>query len=86
MMRYVRGMKLRDWRLSKNLTLKDAAELFEVGAGKNPSRSMQRVENGEVPVDAPLAARIVERTDGSVGLQDLHDMRREFLSRVAEAA
>lgn len=73
-------MKLRDWRTREGKTLKEVADLLGIGQGANPSRRVQRVETGEAPVDAILADKIVLLTSGEVSLQDLNDIRREFLS------
>lgn len=73
-------MKLRDWRISNKLSLRQAAVRFGIGGGVNPARRMQRVETGESPVDALLASMIVETTGGVVTLQDLNDVRRDWLS------
>lgn len=74
------AMRLRNWRIEKNLTLREAAELFGIGGGANPSRRMQRIETGEAPVDAILADAIVRETDEAVTLLDLNETRKEFLN------
>jgi transcriptional regulator with XRE-family HTH domain len=73
-------MKLKDWRNQKNLTLREAAVIFGVGEGKNPSRRMQRIESGESPVDPFLSDTIIKETAGDVSLKDLTDTRRDYLS------
>lgn len=72
-------MKLRDWRIREKKTLREVADLLDIGQGANPSRRMQRIETGEAPVDAILADRIVEVTADEVTLRDLNDTRGEFL-------
>lgn len=79
------SMRLRDWRLEKNLNLRELAELIGEGGGSNPARRAQRIETGESPVDAPLADRIVAATSEKVTLQDLHDTRRDWLNSNQEA-
>jgi transcriptional regulator with XRE-family HTH domain len=79
-------MKLRDWRTSEKLTLKQLAEHLGIGGGKNPSRRVQRIETGEAPLDALLADRIVDLTRGAVSLQDLHQTRRNWLASQQEPA
>ncbi|HMM73250.1 MAG TPA: helix-turn-helix transcriptional regulator [Rhodocyclaceae bacterium] len=73
-------MKFREWRISQQLTLKQVADLLGIGHGANPSRRVQRIENGESPVDALLADKIVEVTGGQVTLQDQNDTRRQYLA------
>ncbi|TPL40656.1 helix-turn-helix transcriptional regulator [Mesorhizobium sp. B2-4-6] len=79
-------MKLRDWRIRENRTLKELAELLGIGQGTNPSRRVQRIETGEAPVDAIIADKIVSLAGGDVTLQDLNETRRAFLEATSEAA
>lgn len=79
-------MKLRDWRIREEKTLKELAELLGIGQGANPSRRVQRIETGEAPVDAILADKIVSLAGGEVTLQDLNETRRAFLEAAIEAA
>ncbi|TIU02378.1 MAG: helix-turn-helix transcriptional regulator [Mesorhizobium sp.] len=79
-------MKLRDWRIREEKTLKELAELLGIGQGANPSRRVQRIETGEAPVDAILADKIVSLAGGEVTLQDLNETRRAFLEAASEAA
>lgn len=80
-------MDIKSWRTEKQITLREAADVFGIGDGKNPSRRMQRIETGEAPVDALLADTIVKATEGVVTLQDINDIRRTWLSeRQREAA
>ncbi|RWH31620.1 helix-turn-helix transcriptional regulator [Mesorhizobium sp.] len=76
-------MKLRDWRIREDKTLKEVAELLGIGQGANPSRRVQRMETGEAPIDAILSDKIVVISGGEVTLQDLNDTRREYLSAAA---
>lgn len=73
-------MKLRDWRIEQGKTLRQLADDLGIGDGANPSRRVQRMETGEVPVDAILTARIVALTDGQVSLEDLHGARLDWLN------
>ncbi len=73
-------MQLKDWRNRENKTLRELAELLGIGHGANPSRRMQRIETGEAPVDALLAAMIVSVTRTEVSLQDINDTRAEYLA------
>lgn len=83
----ISGMKIREWRIANSKSLRQAAEAFGIGGGKNPSRRMQRIETGEAPVDALLADVIVTITNGAVTLQDLNDTRRDFMQNArAEVA
>jgi transcriptional regulator with XRE-family HTH domain len=71
-------MILRDWRFAEKLSLATAAARLGMG-GANPSRTYQRIETGESPVDADLGAAIVEMTCGRVTTEELQAVRLEWL-------
>ena len=74
-------MNLRSYRQSRDLTLAQAAA--ELGMdGKNPARTLQRIELGEVRWDAEIVERIVAWSNGSVTLEDLHRARLKYLLHI----
>lgn len=82
-------MKLKEWRLTRNMTLAEAAATLGM-PGKNPSRTYQRYESGEKRPDAPLVEAIIAMTGGAVTVEDMHRARLDWLAArdgaVAEAA
>lgn len=81
-------MKLSDWRKQNKLTLLDVANRLGIG-GKNPSRTVQRFEQGSRHIDADLAEAIAVMTGDAVRPEDHHEVRLEWLRanrQCAEAA
>ncbi|APO74243.1 hypothetical protein AM571_CH01407 [Rhizobium etli 8C-3] len=68
-------MKLKEWRLTRELTLAEMASALEI----ENARTYQRYEDGENRTDAPLVERIIAFTGGSVSLDDLHAQRLDWL-------
>lgn len=81
----VRAMNLNSWRIKNGKTLAWLATELGIDSGKNPSRRIQRIERGEVPIDVVLAEKIVAVTSGEVTLRDLASMRREASGTEAAA-
>lgn len=72
-------MKLKEWRSTQTHTLADVAEKIGI-SGRNPSRTLQRYEDGSQWPDAPLLDAIIALTNEQVTLQDMHDTRLEWLA------
>jgi transcriptional regulator with XRE-family HTH domain len=71
-------MKLADYRKQKNLTVSALAR--ELGmTGKNPARTLDRLEKGERGADAETMQHIHDFTSGDVTPQDMVDTRLEWL-------
>ncbi|PWE58360.1 hypothetical protein DEM27_00045 [Metarhizobium album] len=47
--------------------------------GVGHARNFQKYETGENRPDAPMIDRIIEMTGGAVTLQDMHEVRLEWL-------
>lgn len=71
-------MKPIDWRLSRTLTLEEAARLAGM-AGVNPGRSYQRYESGRRAAPASVVESISRASGGAVGPSDWHEVRVDFL-------
>jgi transcriptional regulator with XRE-family HTH domain len=72
------SMELKTWRLAKGLTLDQAGQMLGL-SGVNVARAFQRIETGESPADADMAAAIGELTGGAVGADDLNAVRLAWL-------
>ena len=68
-------MRLKQWRLTQNLTLSNCADVL----GCKGARTYQRYEDGMHRMDAPLVEAIVTLTGGAVTAQDMHETRLEWL-------
>jgi transcriptional regulator with XRE-family HTH domain len=68
-------MNLKQWRLTRELTMAEASVLL----GLESARTYQRYETGENRPDAPLVEKIMSVTDGGVMLEDLHRQRLDWL-------
>lgn len=72
-------MFLRDWRLSRDKTLRDLADELGIAGGVNPSRTVQRLETGEALADADMIERISIVTKGAVTAADMYAVRLAWL-------
>jgi hypothetical protein len=73
-------MNIRDWRISEKLTVPAILARLDLQVTE---RTWHRMERGQTPVDADVVERIVAMTGGAVTVQDMHDLRLEFLKGVA---
>ncbi|MBN9243965.1 MAG: helix-turn-helix transcriptional regulator [Mesorhizobium sp.] len=71
-------MLLRDWRLSRKLTLAETAGMLGID-GKNPGSTLLRIETGARQPEADLVARIVALAGGHVTESDMHAVRLAWL-------
>jgi len=78
------AMKLNEWRLAKNLSATQLADLLQI-KGKNPARTVHRYLTHERIPDRAMIRRIAEVTDGEVSDLDFPDrsQRRAALPEVA---
>jgi transcriptional regulator with XRE-family HTH domain len=77
-------MKFRDWRLGCKLTRAACARALGI-EGRNPSRTMQRIETGETRADAPIVEKIRALTGGMVTAEDMHQQRLAWLTEEVDA-
>lgn len=84
-------MKLKEWRLTQQKTLRDCAEALGLG----DARVYQRYESGEQWPSAPIVEALLDMTGRTVTVEDLHKQRLEwfrankpdsFPPRIIEAA
>lgn len=68
-------MDLRTWRTTEDLTMAEAALLLSIES----ARTYQRYELGENRPDAPVMERIRIATSGQVTLDDMHELRLQWL-------
>lgn len=71
----------RQWRLDRGLTLFAAARLVGV-AGRNPARTWQRWETGELEPPLNVVSTISEKSEGLVTLDSWRDVRSARFSAV----
>jgi transcriptional regulator with XRE-family HTH domain len=69
---------LRDWRQARSLTLDAVAAKLGM-PGKNPARTVQRIETGELEARADLVADIAKLTRNEVTAAELTGTRLAWL-------
>lgn len=68
-------MKLKEWRLTQQKTLRECAEVLGLG----DARVYQRYESGEQWPSAPTVEAILDMTEKAVSVTDLHEQRVDWL-------
>ena len=74
-------MDLRTWRQKQGLTLLELADRLGVQGSSVASKAttVSRIERGLHAVDALVAEKIVNVTNGAVSVFDLHTTRKEWM-------
>lgn len=68
-------MKLKEWRHTREKTLRECAEFLGLG----DARVYQRYESGEQWPSAPTVEAILAMTERQVSVDELHGQRVEWL-------
>jgi transcriptional regulator with XRE-family HTH domain len=74
-MSHVSAMLLKQWRLTRKMTMRECAELLKL----SDARSYQRYEAGSQWPGAVMIEHIVAMTEGDVTIVDLHNQRLTYL-------
>ena len=75
----------RNWRTETNLTMEGAARLVGV-LGKNPARTWQRWEQGQLEPPLAIVQAVARVSEGAVSLESWRAVREQYLSAACTAS